>query len=164
MTSIERDDSNIYMDTKEPKYNILTYSWGRWQAEQGSSIPSLPVRGTTWEIPTVKEEHFSVEAFQRVIDQMGEDGVEWGWIDIACIDQENIEIRMREIGRQASIFRNAHNVFVWLSHSKPDVLKVVLKDIYEYSPGLHHRSNSRFTIPEIVDHLYKAFQIIFNDP
>jgi hypothetical protein len=46
---------------------------------------------------------------------MQQEGLEWSWIDIACVDQENRDVKMDEVGRQASIFLEAADFFVWLS-------------------------------------------------
>lgn len=54
------------------------------------------------------EEHFSVRMFQKVIYEMRRlAGIDWAWVDVACIDQENVPIKMDEVDRQASIFKNA---------------------------------------------------------
>ena len=165
MTSVERNDSNVYGDALKPKYSILTYTWGRWQVKTDNPPPTLPVKGTTWKIPAVKEEHFTVEAFQKIVNRMGDDGVEWAWIDIACIDQVKKPVKMDEIGRQASIFHNAHKVFVWLSHIATDTLSAAIADIDEYGPELWFRhTKTTLTVPELVDRLHGAFNIIFNDP
>lgn len=37
------------------------------------------------------------------------------WVDVACIDQENRAIKKSEVGRQAAIFQQADHVFVWLN-------------------------------------------------
>lgn len=132
MTSYERSGRDTYKTIKRPKYAILSYTWGRWQTlqEEGRDEHSraLPVLGTTWAIPSVREEHFTVEAFQGVISRMAstraenEAPIEWAWVDVACIDQENHLIKMDEVGRQASIFRNASRAYVWLSRISTDDL------------------------------------------
>lgn len=160
MNSIERDETNSYSGQKEPKYGILTYTWGRWHTKWG---PTLDIKGTTWKIPSVGEEHFSVADFKSIIDKMGED-TEWAWIDVACIDQEKDSIKMDEIGRQVGIFHNAHKVYVWLSHLKTTVLKSTLDDIWNYGPDLRFRSESTYTVPELVARLSSAFDTLFADP
>lgn len=45
------------------------------------------------------------------------------WVDIACIDQENYAIKMDEIGRQAGIFFNAKDAFIWLHGSSLQLLQ-----------------------------------------
>lgn len=48
--------------------------------------------------------------------------VEFGWIDVACIDQDDYAVKMDEIGRQAGIFANAHHVYAWLWTLDHDLL------------------------------------------
>lgn len=111
MISYERSGNNNYNGASAPKYGILTYTWGRFRAPDGS--PALPVKGTTWSIPPVKEECFSVEAFQEVTNYIGRE-YDWVWIDVCCIDQENDEVKMEEIKRQVGIFHGASKAYVWL--------------------------------------------------
>lgn len=139
MTSHERDESNSYGGILEPKYNILTYTWGRWQVSEGSS---LDVCGTSWRIPAVDPTHFTVTDLEKVLQVISE-SVEFVWIDVACIDQENNAVKMEEVGRQVGIFQQAHRVYAWLNRLPPESLQeyvnVFLKDCvdiaYIYEPG-----------------------------
>ncbi|KAK8051736.1 hypothetical protein PG993_003121 [Apiospora rasikravindrae] len=110
MTSMQRQEGNTYRSVKEPDYGILTYTWGRWPAPGG---PHIAISGTTWTIPAVKESMFTVESFQNVIRKMGE-AHDFAWIDVVCIDQENYDVKMDEIGRQVGIFNLAARVYLWL--------------------------------------------------
>ncbi|KAK8087415.1 hypothetical protein PG994_002389 [Apiospora phragmitis] len=112
MTSVERQEGNAYgsKNETEPDYSILTYTWGRWPAPGG---PHIQVSGTTWTIPAVDESKFTVASFHEVINKMGEVH-DFAWIDVVCIDQENYEVKMDEIGKQVGIFANASRVYVWL--------------------------------------------------
>ncbi|KAF2122751.1 heterokaryon incompatibility protein-domain-containing protein [Lophiotrema nucula] len=111
-TSYRREDGNTYRGHSEPAYNIISYTWGRWEIKgQGSS---LGIKGVEWTIPSVNaQDAFSVDQFRKVIEVACE-GVDFLWIDIACIDQENRADKMKEISNQASIFFKAEKVFVWL--------------------------------------------------
>lgn len=140
MTSHERTGRGTYGTTGFPRYSILSYTWGRWQVDDEGEEQerdsrgghrALPVLGTTWAIPRVDEAHFTVEAFQRVVYQMSKslnneeqdaEKIEWAWIDIACIDQEDEAVKMDEVGRQVSIFRNAARAYVWFSRTSNDAL------------------------------------------
>lgn len=125
MTSVEWRDGNTYgpNDEREPNYSILTYTWGRWPAPGG---PHIPVSGTTWAIPAVDEGKFTVASFKKVINKMGQD-YDFAWIDAVCIDQENYDVKMDEIGKQVGIFANASEVYVWL-WSLPSAR---LQDVYD---------------------------------
>ncbi|KAF3937970.1 hypothetical protein ABW19_dt0204216 [Dactylella cylindrospora] len=186
MTSVERAGVSIYNGVDRPEYSILTYTWGRWKIRDASGGPALPVKGTPWKIPAIKPEHFTVESFEKVIGRLGEDGIEWAWVDIACIDQENAEDNAYEVGRQASIFKNAKKVFVWLSHIETETLQAAVKEIVDHGVNLSQFVNSgdwdpkaqlnlqepvqlRYTtmshsLAEMVSTLSIAFAKIFGDP
>lgn len=122
-TSCIRQHNNTYRDIKEPKYNILSYTWGRWRLPSG---PSLPIAGVDWPVPPVDPDHFKVEDFKGAI-QAAAAGVDFIWVDIACIPQEHssetkdaIRTRGTEIGKQAAIFARATDSFVWLCNMNLD--------------------------------------------
>ena len=120
MTSHERSGDGKYGDCQYPKYNILSYTWGRWHVRDYDPMhPYIHVHGTSWAIPRIDEAHFTATAFYKVVQRMmqPQQGIEWAWIDVACIDQENDAVKMDEVGRQASIFKKASRAFVWLSQS-----------------------------------------------
>lgn len=115
LISHERSELPVYGDIEKPNYSVLSYTWGRFQVRNPTQAHSLPIQGVTWEIPTIQDNHFTVEAFHAVLSRISL-GTEWAWIDVACIDQEDDEVKMSEIGRQAAIFRKAKYAYVWLSH------------------------------------------------
>ncbi|KAI1321245.1 hypothetical protein F5Y16DRAFT_389205 [Xylariaceae sp. FL0255] len=127
MTSVERRDGNTYgpFDEKEPGYSILTYTWGRWPAPGG---PHIAVSGTTWAIPAVDETKYTVASFTEVIKKMGQTE-DFAWIDVVCIDQENYDVKMDEIGRQVGIFANASQVYVWIWSLTAAQLQHIYDDI-----------------------------------
>lgn len=117
MTSFPWQPGNIYGNTVEPKYNILTYTWGRWRLqdsdEHASEVESLKIAGVPWDIPKISPAHFNADQFLSVIrgisrplddGNMSADGpgVDFIWLDIACIDQrDNEPDSAAEVGRQA---------------------------------------------------------------
>ncbi|KAI0858805.1 hypothetical protein F4860DRAFT_484839 [Xylaria cubensis] len=125
MRSYERQDGNIYGETKEPPYNILTYTWGRWQVDAEVAKP-LVVEGVSWKIPSIDPEVFTAELFHQVLAKASSNEG-WIWVDIACIDQEDPIIKAEEIGRQAAIFLTARSVFVWLHQSPIEYLQRLAK-------------------------------------
>ncbi|KAI0456527.1 hypothetical protein F5B21DRAFT_154806 [Xylaria acuta] len=145
MTSVERRDGNIYgpHDEKEPGYNILTYTWGRWPAPGG---PHIPVSGTTWAIPAVDEAKFTVASFEEVIRKMGQI-YDFAWIDVVCIDQENYDAKMEEIGRQVGIFANASQVYVWIWSLPTARLQDVYDDITRCSASLQELDGTFRQLP-----------------
>ncbi len=173
MNSVKRDQFNVYSGVpgvekaEKPKYSILTYTWGRWKIRNAKGCPALPVLNTSWDIPAVKEEHFTVEEFQRVVNLLGNDGIDWAWIDVACIDQEDEEANAEEVGRQASIFKNSHRVFVWLSHLHRDVLTSAVVSIQESGLALRDHLDKLPTslpIEDVIGSLHREFNVVFADP
>ncbi|KAI3392702.1 hypothetical protein diail_5259 [Diaporthe ilicicola] len=120
MVSHTKSGSCSYCGIDRPRYSILSYTWGRWQVrEAGRKHPPVGITGVDWDIPSIAETHFTAESFGTIVKRLGALGAtDWAWIDIACIDQKDDEIKMDEVGRQVSIFRNAATPFVWLCHTK----------------------------------------------
>ena len=161
MTSLERQEGNIYGGYKEPQYSTLSYTWGRWPAPGGTSIK---VKGVTWEIPAVKEERFTVTAFLAVLERMSKE-TQYAWVDVACIDQENRKIKMDEIGRQAGIFKNAYGVFLWLNGMEPKTLQHHMDTLFTIGPELLlHDKLEKSGLSQRLSQLSKAITAIFSDP
>lgn len=126
LTSYEWRPGNIYGGYQNPRYNALSYTWGRWQLDEDKmpEIDAIRVKGTSWNIPRIDPVHFTAEKFAAVIadtagphpSEAGVSGVDFLWLDVACIDQTpRSREKAQEIGRQAKIFRGATQVFVWLT-------------------------------------------------
>lgn len=175
MTSLERREGNIYGKFMEPDYNILSYTWGRWQVADGN--PALVVRGVPWRIPAIDEQHFSAIQLQRVIwnislEEQSEDEerkpVVFVWIDIACIDQENERIKAIEIGRQAAIFANARRVYIWLSHLDEAELRLCDEVLYDSWERLllAEGNEARDTVEDNawIESLVQLLEILLRDP
>ncbi|KAI0190485.1 hypothetical protein EV127DRAFT_430402 [Xylaria flabelliformis] len=119
MCSMSWAPGNVYGGCyKEPKYAVLSYTWGRWElpSDHEPPHPSLNVAGIPWKIPPVSEELFTVQEFETTVRQCAcEASADFIWVDVACIDQRpESPQKMQEIGRQAKIFRGASQAFVWL--------------------------------------------------
>lgn len=112
MTSCERQDPSEYNGVREPDYWVLSYTWGRFQAEAGST--AIRIHNLQWDIPPIKPEHFSVDELQGVMSWIGK-RADFLWIDIACIDQLDRARQMYEIGRQAAIFNCATLACIWMT-------------------------------------------------
>jgi hypothetical protein len=125
MTSFERQNGKIYGGCKEPAFNVLSYTWGRWEVADG---PSLPVKGVTWKIPSIACSCFTVENFERVLN-VAAGKEEFVWLDVACIDQATYDIKMEEVGRQAGIFHMSSNQFVWLHSLGDETFQDVVQSI-----------------------------------
>jgi hypothetical protein len=127
MTSIERNENNVYDGVKEPSYNILSYTWGRWELSSG---PALPVKCTPWKIPSVDPEHFSVSDFSQVLERMQETH-DFAWVDVACIDQENLDAKMDQVEKQAAIFERADRPFIWLNSHSAEAIRTFISAIFK---------------------------------
>lgn len=164
MTSHERAEGDWYGGTQRPDYSILSYTWGRWEDRNPRQPRSLPVLGIPWKVPTISESHFTVETFQKIVNQMQTTGIEWAWIDIACIDQENDAIKMDEVGKQASIFRKASNVFVWLARSCGQTLAAAMDVLESKAPGIWLTDDVDELDLGLVRDIDQAVTVIFSDP
>lgn len=112
-----------YGDDQDPKYAIISYTWGRYRndgrytrdgAVNNTYTPTLPVRGIDWNVPSIDpEKGFSSEDFEHVLEEIADlAGVRYVWVDVACIDQNHDYDD--QVGAQASIFRKASAAFIWL--------------------------------------------------
>jgi Heterokaryon incompatibility protein (HET) len=149
MTSHKWQPGNRYGRHKNPKYHAISYTWGRWRLRDGSNKPSvsaISIGGVPWDIPRIDPDHFTVQQFEAIIKQaikarppaFRKNWTPWAkirnvvfhhkqccnflWLDIACIDQRDMQEARWEVGRQARIFRGAHHVYVWLNHLSFDQL------------------------------------------
>ncbi|KAH0366091.1 hypothetical protein KCU65_g5566, partial [Aureobasidium melanogenum] len=128
MTSLQRTGDSTYGTVESPQYAILTYTWGRFRAS--SDRPALEVKGLSWKVPPIKDIHFTVDDFRRVIAHMGQ-SVDFAWIDVCCIDQENSATKMYEVGRQAGIFKQATYAFAWLNFHTHEKLQGLFDVIFD---------------------------------
>ncbi|KAL8785650.1 MAG: hypothetical protein Q9195_008547 [Heterodermia aff. obscurata] len=146
MTSHECTPGNVYANHLAPRYNAISYTWGRFDldyAPQGCNkavlrkTTSIKVEGTTWasNIPRIDPKHFRVVDFENVIartlDMCDPKDVEFVWLDIACIDQKDGPQKAAEIGRQADIFKGAQNVFIWLTRLSTCGMKEILHCLHD---------------------------------
>ncbi|KAI0179929.1 hypothetical protein GGR52DRAFT_219447 [Hypoxylon sp. FL1284] len=132
MTSYEWSPGHRYGNHVAPRYNAITYTWGRWRLAEDESphIPPIDIRGVPWKVPRVSEDCFTADQLLQVLKKASSKAVtrstdlpieyipevEFVWLDIACIDQRKDEPRSAaEVGRQALIFKGAMSVFAWLS-------------------------------------------------
>lgn len=137
MTSCTWKSGNVYVKYKEPRYATISYTWGRWRLSSGmgSCIPTLAVSGIAWKIPVVDKALFSSTVFEYALRAIAaEVEVDFVWVDIACIDQnEGSAEGAKEIGRQAKIFRNSYQTYIWLvSDTKdaiPDSIEALLQNL-----------------------------------
>lgn len=153
MTSYEWTSGNIYGDHIAPRYNAISYTWGRFDLEYAPDgcnktvlrkTKSIKIEGTTWtaNIPRIDPRHFRVADLQNVIartlDLCEMKDIELVWLDIACIDQRNGPQKAMEIGRQADIFKGAENVYIWLTRLNTLSLSKVLNCLCDgASKSLH---------------------------
>lgn len=173
MTSIPRNDENIYrfddIVAKEPEYSTLSYTWGRWRIKNDPKAPpALQIKNTPWPVPAVEETHFTPASFQNVVHKIQQNGVDWVWIDVGCIDQRRgAEQAAIEIGRQASIFKQAKSTFVWLSRLRSQPLGQAMDDIIEHGGRLYaynHPTSVVIDLDDTMNKLQGAYDDVFSDP
>ncbi|KAJ1323430.1 HET domain-containing protein [Microdochium nivale] len=130
MTSLQWQPGHIYGTTREPRYNAISYTWGRFR-EDRSNISSqlthrgLDINGVEWNIPPINSQHFSRDEFRTVLERIAsldpDEQCDFVWVDIACIDQRSDSVAgALEVGRQAAIFKGASKVGVWLTTTEDD--------------------------------------------
>ncbi|KAF2122754.1 hypothetical protein BDV96DRAFT_561319 [Lophiotrema nucula] len=149
MTSYEWQLGNVYGGIKNPAYNILTYTWGRWALREAlhPEVVPIQVEGISWSIPRVHPSHFTSTQFQKVTKACTTQvrnpagwlinrsrPVEFLWLDVACIAQDRKAASVDEIGRQAKIFFEAEETFVWLTTFDFDSLKNITDQLEQCIP------------------------------
>ena len=141
MTSYEWAPGNTYGEYVAPRYNAISYTWGRYDLQYMVDVSkevlrdtrSIAIGGIPWadDVPRVHPRHFSTSDFSRVINRTliisSSLDTEFVWVDVACIDQRNGPQKDAEIGRQASIFKGAEAVFVWLTRHTASRIETILK-------------------------------------
>ncbi|KAK2017024.1 hypothetical protein LZ32DRAFT_644778 [Colletotrichum eremochloae] len=183
MTSLHWQPGNVYGNAKEPRYNILTYTWGRWRLEDddehASEVESVAIAGVPWHIPKISPAHFTADQFLSVIRSLsrplgdhnmlpGVPEVDFIWLDIACIDQRNGQPESAaEVGRQADIFRRATRCFAWLSRTEESDL---LQSLDRMRAALVHLKVPKMFLKverrdsEILDTIIGAMKTVLQDP
>ncbi|KAH8664807.1 heterokaryon incompatibility protein-domain-containing protein [Ilyonectria robusta] len=122
MTSYELhlDGNNAYYRKKDknPKYAIISYTWGRFRADGRGKSPinskaeAISVNNIKWKIPAIDpEQGFTSHNFKRTLEVVA-GSYDYVWVDVACINQVNDTYN--QIGCQASIFNRASASFIWL--------------------------------------------------
>jgi hypothetical protein len=99
----------------EPPYNIISYTWGRFQVRGVTSVSPLLVNGIDWNIPAIdSKQAFSVEEFRDLLLRVA-GANDFIWVDVACIDQRKDRKEYKvEIGNQVGIFHRAQSAYIWL--------------------------------------------------
>lgn len=122
MTSHKWEPENTYGGISHPHYAVISYTWGRWRLRDQDSleVDALQVAGIPWQVPKVDPSHFTATQFAQVLNLIADRswmGSPFVWVDIACIPQFSPSaVANSEIGRQATIFRNAAaDSYVWLT-------------------------------------------------
>jgi hypothetical protein len=91
-----------------PRYIAISHTWGRWKTEE----PPARLPGTPWDIPA--NSRFDVAALPGIMERMPLSH-RYVWLDLLCIPQDRSELSRSEISRQATIFREADAVVMWLN-------------------------------------------------
>ncbi|KAI1752078.1 hypothetical protein F4782DRAFT_503160 [Xylaria castorea] len=190
MTSYEWRPGNIYGRIKEPPYNAITYTWGRWRLKDQElpDVPALAISGVPWQVPRVKPSTFTAAQLHNIIQQATKvysqaenplinyhnyknfQPTEFVWLDIACIDQRShVRRSAAEVGRQAQIFHGARQVFVWLGTISSTTLEQVfleLEKLHGLMTNLRTSNKPRDTTSVIGQfiRLHVCLRILLSDP
>lgn len=160
MTSFERQPGNVYAGETEPKYSIVSYTWGRYTVPDGQR---LPVHGITWQTPAIDESKFKIEDFSHMLRKAAGSN-RFIWVDIACIDQDNYAVKMEEVGRQAGIFANADQAFVWIWTLPGTALQESMSPIIKYGFHLGEVLIDYGDTSEMSAAVHSAVNRVLNDP
>jgi hypothetical protein len=97
------------------------------------------------------------------------------WVDIACIDQEYLPMKMEEIGKQADIFRGAERAFIWLTAHTHESLSATSRTLDEFGDLLvsievdasnlsYNKSKLRCMLDDGLGNALSAAEELFRDP
>lgn len=93
---------------------------------------------------------------------------EFLWLDVACIEQRDSEIKWAEIGRQAQIFQGANAAYVWLSHTPYEVLvssfEAFDNAVNKLQKEPFHSSASSFDASEGLEEAFLSLTTLTADP
>ncbi|KAL3442677.1 heterokaryon incompatibility protein-domain-containing protein [Aspergillus insuetus] len=156
---------------RPPPYNALSYTWGRFTSEED---PPLDVRGISWRVPGIRPSHFTASEFCDILTTIAPESG-YVWVDIACIDQEYLPMKMEEIGKQADIFRGAERAFIWLTAHTDESLSVTSRTLYEFGELLasievdasnlsYNKSELQYMLDDRLGNALSAAEELFKDP
>lgn len=93
---------------------------------------------------------------------------EFLWLDVACIEQRDSEIKWAEIGRQARIFQGASVAYVWLSHTPHETLvssfEVFDNAVCKLEREPFRSSDSSFDAEEGLEEAFQSLSTLTADP
>ncbi|TRX97934.1 hypothetical protein FHL15_001144 [Xylaria flabelliformis] len=186
-SSLEWQPGHAYGEHQRPKYNAISYTWGRFRLdtmrglnEALRKVKGIEIDNCSWTVPPIDPTRFTVDEFRMALQtaaasDRSETYLEcdscFVWLDVACIDQ-NADAGMLEIGRQAAIFRGAQKVYIWLTDFSSSRLEKIFSDIVDTSHRLLLvlEGSSVSTVEEmgesieILDTMQKALDDLCNDP
>lgn len=147
-SSLEWQPGHTYGPHQHPKYNAISYTWGRFRldtrrnlTEALRKVKGIGIDNCPWTVPPIDPARFTVEEFRTALHNAatsdGGGGVsarghQFVWLDVACIDQ-SADAGKLEIGRQAAIFRGAQRVYIWLTKFLSPKLEKILTDVVDSS-------------------------------
>ncbi|KAF1985872.1 hypothetical protein K402DRAFT_394472 [Aulographum hederae CBS 113979] len=92
-----------------PEYIAISHTWGRWRKR---NEPALGIQGVPWTIP--QNSRFDILQLPTLLAN-GVWETRYVWLDLVCIPQDRSNIAIKEIARQAQIFRGARHSVAWLN-------------------------------------------------
>ena len=92
-----------------PSYIAISHTWGRWlKLSQPVKVDGV----SEWLIP--ENSIFDVKSLPTILRNLPVK-TKYVWFDLLCIPQDRSAIALREISRQAVIFRGAQYAIAWLN-------------------------------------------------
>lgn len=163
MTSFERQEGNIYGSVREPKYSAISYSWGRFSIPGENNSPDF-INNLTWRLPCINPSYFKSEDLSRMLSQTTAiTGDRFVWLDVACIDQSDLAVKMDETAKMPGIFANASVVFAWLCTVSTHELRKTW-DCWKKLLRPQHSDGSLFKDRESLSALEHALHTLLDDP
>lgn len=102
-------------------YIAVSYTWGRFKEGYGR------VNGTPWNVPVIKPDVFGEMLNQLKGIMTGIPACRYFWVDVLCINQDDMNQKKEEIAKQASIFEGAKAClgYLWSLDYEDDLAHVM---------------------------------------
>lgn len=97
-----------------PQYAVISHTWGRWR--KGKKGEGVRIPGVNWVVP--ENSRFNVLELPRMLKRLSArrlGKIQYIWLDLLCIPQEQSPIMQEEVAKQAAVFSSASRAVIWLN-------------------------------------------------
>ncbi|KAJ9613239.1 hypothetical protein H2200_003181 [Cladophialophora chaetospira] len=112
-----RGTLRTYPLNESPFYSAVSYKWGEFQAMKNELLDEP--QHEPLEVITINDVKVYFER-RNLVDMLRDlrdiDATRLLWIDVICINQDDVLERNAQVGNMASIYSQADCVVIWLSH------------------------------------------------